>query len=56
MTAVLLYINTAPCDDCGIPIDYLREPWYPLETGGLCQHCGRVRGLTGVMPAANDQR
>ncbi len=53
MTA-LLYINTAPCDDCGEPIDHLRRSWYPLyPDGALCHRCGQARGLTGVMPAAD---
>jgi hypothetical protein len=53
MAATLLYLNTAPCGDCGEPIDYLSQLWYPLEAGGLCQRCGRARGLTGVMPPVN---
>jgi len=52
VTAVLLYLNTAPCDDCGEPVDHLRHPWYPLYPDGqLCHRCGAARGLTGVMPA-----
>lgn len=51
-TGKVAYINTAPCDDCGVAIDYIRQSWYPLyPDGALCRACGEARGLTGVMPA-----
>ena len=50
----VLYINTGPCDGCGEPIDYLRQPWYPTDRVGFCAACGRARGLTGVMPPQDD--
>jgi hypothetical protein len=50
----LLYLNTVPCDDCGLPVDYLNHPWYPLwPDGQLCDRCGRARGLTGIIAALN---
>jgi hypothetical protein len=40
-TGKVAYINTAPCDDCGVAIDYIRQSWYPLyPDGALCRACG----------------
>jgi hypothetical protein len=37
--------DTAPCSDCGQLVDYLNEPWYAIDSGGLCVPCGQARGL-----------
>jgi hypothetical protein len=44
VTGTLLYINTGPCDGCGEPIDYLRQPWYPTERVVLAWRRVTARG------------
>ena len=41
----MIQINTAPCDDCGHLIDVIDEPWYAIDSSGLCVPCGKARGL-----------
>jgi hypothetical protein len=38
--------DTAPCGDCGRVIDYINEPWFAIDSGGLCVPCGVARGLS----------
>jgi hypothetical protein len=40
-----LHGDTAPCSDCGRSVDYINEPWYVIDSGGLCVPCGQKRGL-----------
>lgn len=37
--------DTAPCSDCGKLVEYISEPWYAIDAGGLCVPCGQARGL-----------
>lgn len=51
-TGKVAYINTAPCDDCGVAIDYIRQSWYPLyPDGSLCRAWARPAGLPASCPA-----
>jgi hypothetical protein len=38
--------DTAPCSDCGQLVDYINDPWYAIDSGGLCVPCGKARGLS----------
>lgn len=40
----IAYLDTAPCGDCGKPIDYINQPWYVIDSSGLCIPCGQARG------------
>ena len=35
--------DSAPCSDCGRPVDYINEPWYAIDSGGICATCGPKR-------------
>ena len=37
--------DAAPCSDCGRSVRYIAEPWYAIDSGGLCVPCGKARGL-----------
>jgi hypothetical protein len=41
----VIYLDVAPCDDCGRLIDCINQPWYAIDSAGLCVPCGHARGL-----------
>lgn len=42
----VVYLDTAPCADCGQPVDFINDPWYVIDSAGLCVPCGQKRGLS----------